>query len=98
MLITIFYQIITIMDVNWPNLLSTFCISTGVTASALGFFGKSLINRWIDRGKLKYQTKLNEEFESYRTELMRTTNELQERLRIEYSSLYNERLTAKGNL
>ncbi len=94
MLITIFYQIITIMDVNWPNLLTTFGISTAVTVSALGFFGKSLINRWIDRGKLKYQTKLNEEFESYRTELMRTTNELQERLRIEYSSLYNERLTA----
>ena len=74
MLITVFYQIITIMDVNWPNLLTTLGISTGVTASALSLFGKSLINRWIDRGQLKYQTKLNEEFERYRTELMRTTN------------------------
>lgn len=82
------------MGINWPEWLTTLGISAVTTASVMGFLGKAIINRWIDRGKLKFQINLDKQLETHKAELIRTTNELQERLRIEYGSLYNERLTA----
>lgn len=82
------------MGINWPEWLTTLGISAVTTASMMGFLGKAIINRWIDRGKLKLQKKLDKQLETHKADLVRTTNALQERLRIEYGSLYKERLTA----
>lgn len=79
---------------DWSTIFISLLSSAGVGTSIVVFGGKALVNRWIDRGKLRLQSRLNEQLESHKAELVRTTNELQERLRIEYGSLYNERLTA----
>lgn len=73
---------------------STILTSLGLSAATVVFGGKALVNWWIDRGKLKLQKKLDEQLETHKADLERTTNALQERLRIEYGNLYQERLKA----
>lgn len=79
---------------DWYTILTSLGLSAGVGAAIVAFGGKVLVNWWIDRGKLKLQKKLDGQLETHKAELVRTTNELQERLRIEYGSLYQERLNA----
>lgn len=83
-----------IANLDWSAILTAFGLTAGTIIGLFARFGKLLINRWIDRGKLKLQKKLDEQLETHKADLVRTTNALQERLRIEYGSLYNERLTA----
>ena len=83
-----------IANLDWSAILTAFGLTIGTISGLFVGFGKLLINRWIDRGKLKLQKKLDEQLETHKAVLVRTTNELQERLRIEYSNLYKERLTA----
>lgn len=79
---------------DWNTILTSLGLSTATVTAIVVFGGKTLVNRWIEKGKLKFQSRLNQQLESHKAELVRTTNELQERLRIEYGSLYRERLEA----
>lgn len=79
---------------DWSTILTSLGLSTATCAAIIVFGGKTLVNWWVERGNIKLQKKLDEQLETHKADLERTTNDLQERLHIEYGSLYNERLTA----
>ncbi|HJG72156.1 MAG TPA: hypothetical protein K8V55_01365 [Alistipes finegoldii] len=79
---------------DWNTIIASLGLSTVTVTSVILFGGKTLVNRWAERGKIKLQKKLDEQLETHKADLIRTTNDLQERLRIEYGSLYKERLEA----
>lgn len=79
---------------DWNTILTSLGVSAATGAAIIVFGGKTLVSRWVERGNIKLQKKLDEQLETHKADLERTTNDLQERLHIEYGSLYNERLTA----
>lgn len=79
---------------DWRTILTSLGVSAATGAAIIVFGGKTLVNWWTERGKIKLQKKLDEQLETHKADLVRTTNDLQERLRIEYGSLYKERLDA----
>lgn len=79
---------------DWNTILASLGVSAATGATIIFVGGKALVSRWVERGKIKLQEKLDEQLETHKADLVRTTNDLQERLHIEYGSLYKERLTA----
>lgn len=79
---------------DWSTILTSLGLSAATVTAIVVFGGKTLVNQWAERGKIKLQKKLDEQLETHKADLVRTTNDLQERLRIEYGSLYKERLDA----
>ena len=79
---------------DWNTILTSLGVSAATGAAIIVFGGKTLVNWWAERGKIRLQKILDEQLETHKADLVRTTNALQERMRIEYGNLYQERLKA----
>ena len=77
------------------KLFSCLCsLSTSDTISLLGIFIPIIVGGIFFRQKNKILTKFQKDIDSNKEKLVQTTNELQEKLRVEYGSLYQKRVEA----